>query len=45
MAEILSCPRIASLYRACGGLLGALMATVSLVDAVWLFEFAVILRM
>ena len=45
MAEILSCHRIASLYRAAGGLVGALMATVSLVDAVWLFEFAVILRM
>ncbi len=45
MAEILSCHRIASLYRAGGALVGALMATVSLVDAVWLFEFAVILRM
>lgn len=45
MAEILSCHQIAALYRACGALVGALMATVSIVDAVWLFEFAVILRM
>ena len=44
MAEILSCHRIARLYRDAGALLGALMAITALVDAVLLFEFAILLR-
>ena len=42
MAQILSCQRLASLYRDSAALVGALMAATALVDAVLIFEFALI---
>ena len=44
IAEILSLPRIAGLYRDGAALVGALMAILSLVDAVLIFEFALLAR-
>ncbi len=44
IADILSLTRIAGLYRDGGALLGALMAILALVDAVLIFEFALLMR-
>ena len=44
IAEILSLSRIAGLYRDGAALMGALLAVLSLVDAVLIFEFALLAR-
>ena len=45
VADILSLSRLSGLYRDAGALLGALMAILALLDAVLIFEFAMIMRM
>lgn len=45
VSDILNIPRLSGLYRDVGALLGALMAIMVLVDAVLIFEFAMIMRM
>ena len=42
IARVLSCHRLASLYRDSAALVGALMAVTALVDAVLIFEFGLI---
>jgi stage III sporulation protein AE len=44
MAQMLGCERLGMLYRQGGTLFGALLAIVSLLDAVLVFEFALMMK-